>query len=261
MPAYSSGSRCNTINVTGSAGNYTFTSPMAPYYFDSFTETFGGAFEENISFNLDFNGSCITENIVYTTGIQPTCHTPTGLFTSNLTPTSVTFNWDPQDEFTVYQFWGRRVNGPSGEFYATENTISFSQGVSPNTTYEWKVRILCTDVWTDYTEIQTVTTPPSSGKNIPLFDIFDKTENTLTSNVYPNPATNEVNISFMTSVQSQVQINVIDITGRIVMTQQVQSDIWETQVRLDIADLQNGYYFIEVNDGTISTTSKLNVMK
>ena len=65
----------------------------------------------------------------------------------------------------------------------------------------------------------------------------------------------------MTSVQSQVQINVIDITGRIVMTQQVQSDIWETQVRLDIADLQNGYYFIEVNDGTISTTSKLNVMK
>jgi calcineurin-like phosphoesterase len=121
--------------------------------------------------------------------------------------------------------------------------------------------VLCNDVWTDYSQIQTVTTPPSSGKNTPLFDVFDKTENILTSNVYPNPAKNEVNVTFMSSAQNEVQINVLDITGRTLITQKAQSDIWETEVILDISKLQTGYYFVEVNDGITSTTSKLNVIK
>ena len=189
----------------------------------------------------------------------PTCGVATGLAETNLTDVTVTLTWDAQDLAEAYKVVGRRVNGPAKAFETTQNSMDFY--LMPNTTYEWTVKVLCDGVWTTYPEIREFTTLPSTAKNAPLFDIFDDYENTLTSNIYPNPATNEVNVIFMTSVQSQVQINVIDITGRLVMTQHVQSDIWETQVRLDISDLQNGYYFVEVNDGTVSTTSKLNVMK
>ena len=95
----------------------------------------------------------------------------------------------------------------------------------------------------------------------PLFDIFDDVENTLASNIYPNPATNEVNVTFMSSAQSEVQVNILDVTGRILMTQNVQSDTWETEVHLDISDLQNGYYLVAVNNGVKSTMSKLNVIR
>ncbi|MGB1206380.1 MAG: T9SS type A sorting domain-containing protein, partial [Chitinophagales bacterium] len=192
--------------------------------------------------------------------VCPTCGIATGLEATNLTATSVSLIWDAQQLAQEYRVAGRNVGGTARTVDVIENMFDISP-LLPNTTYEWTVKVKCDGVWTDYADIQTFTTPTTTNKNIPLFDIFDDVENVLTSNVYPNPATNEVNVTFMNSAQNEVQINVLDITGRIVMTQKVQNDTWETEVILDISDLQNGYYFVEVNDGITSTISKLNVIR
>ncbi|MGB1206379.1 MAG: T9SS type A sorting domain-containing protein [Chitinophagales bacterium] len=192
----------------------------------------------------------------------PACGIPTGLEETDLTFYSVTLNWDSQTGATSYQLAGRKVGGNVKVFPPTNLTYrSFSSGLQSSTDYQWSVKALCDGVWTDYAPVQQFRTPIAPSKNMSSFDIFDDVENTLTSSIYPNPAVNELNIQFMGSTQNQLQVNILDLTGRVVMTQNVQNDGWETQIALDIADLQNGYYLVEVNDGITSTTSKLNVIK
>jgi hypothetical protein len=67
--------------------------------------------------------------------------------------------------------------------------------------------------------------------------------------VYPNPATSEVTVSIDTRYTVKA-INVIDITGRVVLTANASST-----ATLDLNGLQSGYYFIHVStdQGMVST--------
>lgn len=69
------------------------------------------------------------------------------------------------------------------------------------------------------------------------------------ASVYPNPATSEVTVSVDTRYTVKA-INVIDITGRVVLTANASST-----ATLDLNGLQSGYYFINVSTdrGMVST--------
>lgn len=69
------------------------------------------------------------------------------------------------------------------------------------------------------------------------------------ASVYPNPATSEVTVSVDTRYTVKA-INVIDITGRVVLTANASST-----TTLDLNGLQSGYYFINVStdQGMVST--------
>ncbi len=67
--------------------------------------------------------------------------------------------------------------------------------------------------------------------------------------VYPNPSSNQINV---TSIELISHIEISDVSGRIVFTQQPNS----TQINLDIASLSTGCYFIstEFQKGTRLTS-------
>jgi hypothetical protein len=69
------------------------------------------------------------------------------------------------------------------------------------------------------------------------------------ASVYPNPATSEVTVSIDTRYTVKA-INVIDITGRVVLTANASST-----ATLDLNGLQSGYYFVNVStdQGMVST--------
>jgi hypothetical protein len=69
------------------------------------------------------------------------------------------------------------------------------------------------------------------------------------ASVYPNPATNEVTVSVDTRYTVKA-INVIDITGRVVLTANASNT-----ATLDLNGLQSGYYFVNVStdQGMVST--------
>jgi len=64
-------------------------------------------------------------------------------------------------------------------------------------------------------------------------------------NVSPNPTTGILNISY-TATKGSTQINVLDVTGRIVMTENTASVEGANNTQLDMSKLAKGAYMISV---------------
>ena len=81
-------------------------------------------------------------------------------------------------------------------------------------------------------------------------------ESSLVSNVklYPNPSQGNFNLSFTTAIESDYQIEIVDITGRTVNLNTGETKYGENQVRFD-ADLPDGLYMVKIIvEGDISTS-------
>jgi len=66
--------------------------------------------------------------------------------------------------------------------------------------------------------------------------------------VYPNPATTELGVSFDLVEKSDVVLRLYDVTGRLVATQNLDNQATGNNfVRMNISDLTQGIYFLQVN--------------
>jgi hypothetical protein len=64
--------------------------------------------------------------------------------------------------------------------------------------------------------------------------------------VYPNPATEQINVTLSTNSESSSQVNLVDLSGKIIQTLQVGQSNETSIVQFNIANLQAGVYFIEL---------------
>lgn len=97
----------------------------------------------------------------------------------------------------------------------------------------------------------------------PVF--FDNTSNITENNKefqhnitsYPNPATSDVNICYNTEKESNVKINIYDLTGKLIINiEKVISNTGFNEMKLDISKLNSGIYFYSVNINGLITTKK-----
>jgi hypothetical protein len=79
-----------------------------------------------------------------------------------------------------------------------------------------------------------------------------------TSNVllFPNPASQAINLSLESSVQNQITLSIFDISGNELQNQTVQTLIGKNNVKINTESLDSGIYFIEIKEGTSSKTMK-----
>jgi hypothetical protein len=66
------------------------------------------------------------------------------------------------------------------------------------------------------------------------------------TNLYPNPATNEVFVTIESALNTNLLFEVKDMTGRTVITQTTGIIAGVNKVRFDIAGLANASYFITI---------------
>lgn len=62
--------------------------------------------------------------------------------------------------------------------------------------------------------------------------------------VYPNPASDVINISLKNELVD-TEVSIVDAMGRIVLNQSINNDF----VSLDVADLEEGIYFVKISSG------------
>jgi hypothetical protein len=72
-------------------------------------------------------------------------------------------------------------------------------------------------------------------------------------NVYPNPASDVLNIKF--DANSETSVNLVDLTGKIVASQNAQAGAVTTEFQL--SDLNAGIYFVNVQSSNGSATQKV----
>ena len=72
--------------------------------------------------------------------------------------------------------------------------------------------------------------------------------------LYPNPATNEINISISTLRMDKMNYQVFDNAGRIVMQETKQVVPGRNQLPVDINKLSAGVYYIKLTGNLINRT-------
>ena len=75
-------------------------------------------------------------------------------------------------------------------------------------------------------------------------------------NVYPNPASNNVNV-VMTGVKGQTVISVHDMSGKVVTSMNVDLDDNNQIISLPVDNFSQGIYFIKAVNGSAVMTKKL----
>ena len=79
--------------------------------------------------------------------------------------------------------------------------------------------------------------------------------------IYPNPASQEINIQFQTNSSEQVTITLFDLQGRKVFRTVDSSDLGVYQKTINVRMLANGIYILKATQGNQSTSLRLIISK
>ncbi|MBN2681965.1 MAG: T9SS type A sorting domain-containing protein [Bacteroidales bacterium] len=92
-------------------------------------------------------------------------------------------------------------------------------------------------------------------------DVYIGTENVnniLSSSIYPNPVNDFATLSFNLKETSNVNIEVYDMAGKLVMNKNLGSRLFgNNNVVMDVTDMESGIYFYTVNANGYKTTNKM----
>ncbi len=75
--------------------------------------------------------------------------------------------------------------------------------------------------------------------------------------LYPNPATNTANILVSLKQQGNINIAVYDLSGKVILNKQAIANTGLNNFSIATSELNNGFYFVKINDGSSELSQKL----
>jgi hypothetical protein len=79
--------------------------------------------------------------------------------------------------------------------------------------------------------------------------------------VYPNPTTAELNVSFDAELNQSTEINLLDMTGKVVYQEKRNATSGMNHLKLDVLHIQSGLYILQVNSGNSTYIQKVQISK
>ncbi|MBO4614628.1 MAG: PKD domain-containing protein [Bacteroidales bacterium] len=182
-------------------------------------------------FNVDFVADVTTINVGETVN-----------FTNN---TTVTVNGEPYTG-TVYYQWNFNADNMLGGLIGDYTSTDFNASYTYTTAGVYSVSLAASDSEISLFNSGTVETKDGYITVTDPVSVDDIAINEIS--VYPNPASTSVNIA----AQGMQNITIIDMTGRVIMTKDVNSN-FET---IDVADFSKANYMIRIAtaDGVVVRT-------
>lgn len=77
--------------------------------------------------------------------------------------------------------------------------------------------------------------------------------------VYPNPTAGDARVDFELAAAQQITLRVLDLTGRIVINQQLEGTAGSNKIRLEMGAMSNGVYVVEIQAGNFHGQKRLMV--
>jgi hypothetical protein len=170
---------------------------------------------------------------------------------TNLTENSGLILWQPSSSAQKYQLRYRRTEVDSvwTQLNIAEGKLMDTlKGLTPATQYAVQVRSVCDTVsqQTSNWSVSKIFTTPVNGEY--SGDGFVIDNNSVV--IYPNPASNVIRIEASFGLPGNVDISVIDVTGRELNNIIYNSPDGNMAKEMDVSSLANGLYFIRlVKDG------------
>ena len=80
-------------------------------------------------------------------------------------------------------------------------------------------------------------------------------------NLYPNPTANKLTVDYISTVSENITINVYDVLGRKVYSEMNTANAGSNTYYQDFNNLENGFYILEINNGTTATIKRFMMEK
>lgn len=80
--------------------------------------------------------------------------------------------------------------------------------------------------------------------------------------IFPNPVKNNLTIQFPNTIDSDTEVTIISINGQVVKKHTIsQNELIDYQKQIDVTDLKNGIYLLQLHSNNYSKTLKIVVLK
>ncbi len=81
-------------------------------------------------------------------------------------------------------------------------------------------------------------------------------------NISPNPASNIINFSCVSQINNNsLHFQIRDLTGKTILSKEMEVDKGENNISIDVTDIQNGIYFYSISDNSGVLTDKILINK
>jgi Metallo-peptidase family M12/Secretion system C-terminal sorting domain/Fibronectin type III domain len=170
------------------------------------------------------------------------CSTPTGLGASSITGTTALIKWNTVGGAINYSLDYAATNNPNYWITATPNTNSFSlYNLQTNMPYQIRIKTVCGGgAASAYSSNVVFTTAAQFGGNNSGLAAAPSTTNTMT--IAPNPVTDKFTIYFALKEESNIDLELTDVTGRTLHSEKLflQNNPYE----MNIQEFPKGIYFV-----------------
>jgi len=188
-------------------------------------------------------GSAVFSNwsvsMFFTTTQATACNTPSGLLADSITNTTARITWQPVQGISSYQLNYRLAGSSTWTWVAVTGTVRTLSGLNPASTYECRVRSVCPS--SSNTTSASAWSASITFTTAPLVVVF------------PNPLAPSGSLRLSSPSVTPIQVRVMDITGEVLWKTSLPAGTQEHPI--DLSELQNGLYLIEVNsDGLVQRT-------
>ncbi len=190
---------------------------------------------------------------------------PADQLADSITDHSVRLSWTGLNNFTWVKYQCEESNHPRYKYAGLDSTIVIHH-LHDSSNYFWELNTWCDGQWTGYHWESSFTTIPdttqtthysategSSMKQIAV------NENIIGLNLYPNPVNDEVSITYIAMENSQCNIRIINVLGKLVYQNQGISTEGENIIEFSLADLKSGLYTVLIETG--GTVNQLKLIK
>ena len=165
------------------------------------------------------------------------CDTPTNEQMHYSSRKKAIISWNASSGATSYQAQYRAQGSSNWTTKSTSNTSVNATGLNLGTTYEYRVRAICSGSNSNYTAAGTYV--HASG-NLILGGTDDYVS------IYPNPANDFVRVELLTELSNNASVSIIDATGREVTVVTNLTD--RNLIEIATMNLSSGIYILKVED-------------
>ena len=243
------------ISASGSTTNVcpgktvTLTSSAATAYLWS-----NGATTQSIVVNAAGNYTVTVSNSNGCTNISdPTivtyqgCIKPTNPLVSNITSTTAKLSWAGAPSCAIgYQLQYRKTGTSAWTSFILTSTNKNVTGLTPNTTYQWKVQTGCQQtplIASGFINGANFTTAASFAI---AEDNSKLTANTNTS-LYPNPVKDNLTVETASKAATKAVFIIVSAEGKTVQQITAQLQSGNNKITIPVAELASGTYLLRIN--------------
>ena len=162
---------------------------------------------------------------------------------SKITDTSAKISWSAINSAVSYDLQYRKAGNANWKMKTATGTSKKLKNLKPGKTYEYQLRTHCLNGYTsDWTPLATFKTLPAK---------YFEEENAVASVLYPNPASDILNLYVEADEAQSLTFSVYDVSGKELLSEIRNISEAEQLLTFDVSALPSGIYFahVKMNSG------------